>query len=156
MALAMSLKTRTPDVVLCTDGPSGLSTIDKRKLADLEIGLRTERIARLEGEGGRLRRIRFSKGDPVECGAMFFHTGQAQSCGLAGQFNCDLTPRGAIKTDRWERTNVQGVYAVGDCSRNVQWVVVAAAQGAIAAEAINMELQEDDRRIFLERKNKGA
>jgi hypothetical protein len=38
----------------------------------------------------------------------------------------------------------------------VQWVLVAAAQGAIAAEAIHMELQNEDRRIFLERKSNGA
>ncbi len=156
MGLAMSLKTWTPDVVLCTCGPSGLSSDDKRRLADLEIGLRTENISRLEGEGGRLQRIVFSKGDPVECSAMFFNTGQNQSCGLAGQFRCNVTPRGAVSTDRWERTNIPGLYAVGDCSRNVQWVVVAAAQGAIAAEAINMELQEEDRRLFLERKGNGA
>jgi thioredoxin reductase len=156
MGLAMSLKTWTPDVVLCTHGPSGLTPRDKQKLADLEIGLRTQKISRLEGEAGRLQRITFVKGASVECSAMFFNTGQNQSCGLAGQFNCKLTRRGAIQTNRWERTNVPGLYAVGDCSRNVQWVVVAAAEGAIAAEAINMELQEEDRRIFLERKRTGT
>jgi thioredoxin reductase len=153
MGLAMSLKTWTPDVVLCTDGRSGLAPADKQMLADLEIGLRTQRISRLEGEGGRLQRIAFRKGDPVECSAMFFNTGQNQACGLAGQFNCKLTPRG---TNRWERTSVPGLYAAGDCSRNVQWVVVAAAEGAIAAEAINMELQEEDRRFFLARKRHSA
>jgi thioredoxin reductase len=149
MGLAMSLKTWTREVVLCTNGPSGLSLPARRKLADLEIGLRTTKIARVEGEGGHLHRIVFEKGDAVPCSAMFFNTGQRQSCDLAGQFGCSLTPRGAIRTNRWERTNVAGVYAVGDCARNVQWVVVAAAQGAIAAEAINMELQEEDRQILL-------
>jgi thioredoxin reductase len=149
MGLAMSLKTWTREVVLCTNGPSGLSQPARRKLADLDIGLRTTKIARLEGEGGHLDRIIFAKGDPVACRAMFFNTGQSQSCGLPSEFGCNLTPRGAIRTDRWERTNVPGLYAVGDCARNVQWVVVAAAQGAIAAEAINMELQEEDRQIVL-------
>jgi thioredoxin reductase len=149
MGLAMSLKTWTDRVVLCTDGPSGLSTANRATLAELEIAIRTDKITRLEGEGADLHRIVFTKGDPAEVRAIFFNTGQHQHCDLAGQFGCQFTERGAIHTDRWERTNVTGLFAVGDCSRNVQWVVVAAAQGAIAAEKINIELQEEDRAAFL-------
>ena len=88
-------------------------------------------------------------GSAIERRAMFFTTGQKQHCDLGPSFGCDLTQKGVMKTDRWERTSVPGLYAVGDCSRNVQWVIVAAAEGAIAAEAINMELQEEDRNAFL-------
>ena len=91
----------------------------------------------------------FVGGSSIERHAMFFTTGQKQHCDLGLNFGCDLTAKGVLKTDRWERTSVPGLFAVGDCSRNVQWVVVAAAQGAIAAEAINIELQEEDRRAFL-------
>ena len=54
-----------------------------------------------------------------------------------------------IKTDKFERTNIPGIFAAGDCSRNAQFVAVAAAQGTIAAEAINIELQDEDRRHML-------
>ena len=147
--LAMSLKTWSEDVVLCTDGRAGLSRDERAELDALDIPLRTESIARLEGRDGDLERIVFTTGDALERRAMFFNTGQHQMCSLAGQLGCAFTKRGAIKTDRFERTNIPGLFAVGDCSRNVQFVSVAAAQGAIAAQAINQELQEEDRRHYL-------
>jgi thioredoxin reductase len=39
---------------------------------------------------------------------------------------------------------VPGLYVAGDASRDVQLVIVAAAEGAKAAFAINVALQEDD------------
>jgi len=141
LGLAMSLRTWTPHVVLCTDGPSGLSAADRTRLAELRVPLRTVKIARLEGEDRDLQRIVLADGEALECRAVFFSTGQQQSCGLAAELGLRMTGRGAIQTDRWERTSIPGIYAAGDCSRNVQWVVVAAAQGAIAAQAINRELE---------------
>ena len=155
MGLAMSLKTWTEDVTLCTDGPSGLSRADRGMLRDLEIGLETAKIVRLEGEEGRLRRIVLTN-RVLEREAMFFNTGQDQMCTLAGNMGCVFTHRGAVKTDRWERTNLPGLFAVGDCSRNVQWVAVAAAQGAIAAEEINRQLQDEDRARVLAEKHRNG
>jgi thioredoxin reductase len=145
VGLALSLKTWSADVVLCTDGPSGLKLKDRQDLAAQSIPLRTERIDRLEGQDGKLERIVFKKGPALERGAMFFNTGQDQACDLTTRLGCEFTKRGAVKTDKFERTCIPGLFAVGDCSRNVQFVAVAAAQGAIAAEAINVELQKEDR-----------
>jgi thioredoxin reductase len=47
---------------------------------------------------------------------------------------------GAFKTDL---TDVPGLYVAGDANRDVQFVVVAAAEGAKAAVAINKELQKE-------------
>ena len=38
-----------------------------------------------------------------------------------------------------------GLYVVGDASRDVQFVIVAAAEGAKAAEAVNEALMKEDR-----------
>lgn len=143
--LALSLKTWTADVALCTDGPVRLSAGDRDMLKRLGIQLRTERIERLEGKRGRLERIVFVKGDALPRKAIFFNSAPEQTCSLGEAMGCDFTGRGAIKTDRFERTCVAGVFAAGDCSRNVQWVAIAVAQGALAAEKINVELQEEDR-----------
>lgn len=149
MGLAMSLKTWSSDVVLLTDGPSRLSPGQRRELADLDIPVRHEPIERLDGVRGQLRRVIFKNGESLARRAIFFNTGQNQTCNPAQRLGCDFTKRGAIKTDKFERTCVPGVFAAGDCSRDVQFVAVAAAEGAIAAEAINIELQEEDRRRYL-------
>ena len=48
----------------------------------------------------------------------------------------ELTERGAIKIDDFMRTNVPGVYAIGDVTMKLALAHVAEAQGVVAAETI--------------------
>ena len=49
-----------------------------------------------------------------------------------------------MRTGQDESTHLSGLYVAGDASRAVQWVVVAAAEGAEAAFAINTDLLKED------------
>jgi thioredoxin reductase len=146
LALSLSLKSWSDDVILFTNGPSRLDGQGKERLARHRIPLRTERIARLEGKDGMLRRIIFDGGESIERRALFFTTGQDQSCDLAASLGCTFTHKGAVRTNRREGTGVPGLYVAGDASWDVQFVIVAAAEGAKAAVAINMELQDEEQR----------
>jgi dihydrolipoamide dehydrogenase len=48
----------------------------------------------------------------------------------------DLTDRGAIAIDDYMRTNVDGVYAIGDCTAKLMLAHTAEAMGIVAAETI--------------------
>lgn len=48
----------------------------------------------------------------------------------------ELTDRGAIAIDDFMRTNVDGIYAIGDVTAKLQLAHVAEAQGVVAAEVI--------------------
>lgn len=48
----------------------------------------------------------------------------------------NLTDRGAIAIDDFMRTNVEGVYAIGDCTGKLMLAHTAEAQGVVAAETI--------------------
>ncbi|MFS0854391.1 dihydrolipoyl dehydrogenase [Microbacterium sp. 179-I 3D4 NHS] len=48
----------------------------------------------------------------------------------------ELTERGAIAIDDYMRTNVEGIYAIGDVTAKLQLAHVAEAQGVVAAETI--------------------
>jgi dihydrolipoamide dehydrogenase len=48
----------------------------------------------------------------------------------------ELTDRGAIAIDDFMRTNVPGIYAIGDVTAKLQLAHVAEAQGIVAAETI--------------------
>ena len=48
----------------------------------------------------------------------------------------ELTDRGAIAIDGFMRTNVDGIYAIGDVTAKLQLAHVAEAQGVVAAETI--------------------
>jgi dihydrolipoyl dehydrogenase len=47
-----------------------------------------------------------------------------------------LTDRGAIDIDDYMKTNVDGIYAIGDCTAKLMLAHLAEAQGVVAAEAI--------------------
>lgn len=143
-SLARALKNWSQDVVLVTDGQSGLDAKQRTELKQLEIRVITTKISRLEGEDGHLQRIVFVKGEPLERKAMFFSTGQEQCCDLPKAFGCIFSSKGAVVTTRRQETNIPGLYVVGDASRDVQFVIVAAAEGAKAAEAINEALMKED------------
>jgi thioredoxin reductase len=141
--LAISLLTWSRDVVVCTHG-RGLTPKARQRLETAGIPVRTERITALEGADGRLARIVFTRGPALPREALFFNTGQTQQSTLAAQLGCKFTGTGHVRCDRKGRTGVPHLFIAGDANGDVQFVVVAAAEGAKAAVAINKELQEAD------------
>ncbi|HEX6972810.1 MAG TPA: NAD(P)/FAD-dependent oxidoreductase [Vicinamibacterales bacterium] len=146
LGLSLELTAWSRDLVLCTDGPS---EIDAEGLARLErngIRVREERVVRLEGRDGILERIVFDAGEPLARRAMFFTTGQSQQSVLAERLGCAINEKGTVHTGKYETTHLRGLYVAGDASRAVQWVIVAASEGAEAAFAINTDLIKEDLR----------
>jgi thioredoxin reductase len=145
VGLAIEMLIWSRDVVLCTDGPAGLEAEDKDKLERHNIPVIEKKIALLEiGEGDRLERVVFEDGDSIEREALFYIYGEREPSHLAEKLGCELTEAGVIETRSYERTNVPGLFAAGDASKRVQFAIVAAAEGAAAAFAINTELYKED------------
>lgn len=144
MALEMMAWSR--DLVLCTDGPAELPPRDRERLAYHGTTLREESIAGLEGSGDLHERVRFETGEALSRRALFFNTGSHQASDLARRLGCKLTRKGSVETGSDERTDVPGVYVAGDASHHVQLSIVAAAEGTMAAFAINTELLKEDLR----------
>jgi thioredoxin reductase len=142
LAVEMTLWSR--DLVLCTDGPAELTDEYREKLAHYHIPVREERIEALEGTDGVLKQIVFETGEKLPRRGIFFSTGWKQHSDLAESLGCGLTTEGCVDTGDYEATSVNGVYVAGDASRMVQFVIVAAAEGAQAAVAINKELMKED------------
>ncbi len=143
LGLSLELTGWSRDLVLCTDGPPELEADDRARLARHNIAVRRERIVRLDGDE-RLERIVFATGEPLAREALFFTMGQEQQSTLAIKLGCHLNEKGTVHTGKYESTNLPGLFVAGDASRAVQWVVVAAAEGAEAAFAINTDLLEED------------
>lgn len=140
--LALGLTVWSRDVVLCADGPAELSARMGQRLELLGIPVREARVLRLEGTGGRLERILFEGGEALDRRALFFITGQRQASALPARLGCRFTEQGAVNTGECEATNVPGLFVCGDASREAQFVIVAAAEGAEAGMAINKALLE--------------
>jgi thioredoxin reductase len=143
--LALSLKTWSASVVLCTHG-RWVDPATRRRLADNGIELRTSRVTRLAHADGRVESLEFADGDRVACEAVFFGTGQHPQDSLAERLGCAFNRKGTVNTGTLCDTNVPGVFVAGDASRDAQFVVVAAAEGIKAAVAINKALQRAELR----------
>jgi thioredoxin reductase len=152
LGLSLELTGWSRDVVLCSDGPAEIDEAGRARLRRCGIEVREERVLRLDGEDGRLTRVVFDAGEPLVRRALFFTTGQTQQSALAISLGCEFNDKGTVRTGKYESTHLSGLYVAGDASRAVQWVIVAAAEGAEAAFAINTDLLKDD----LERIEAGA
>jgi len=139
--LALSLKTWTDRVLAFTNGRVRVSTTQRRRLDAHSIPLYTSRIVAAEHDDGWIKRLTLADRTSVDCDAIFFTAPQRQQSELAARLGCEFTRRGTVKTDHLGNTCVRGLYVVGDASRDVQFVVVAAAEGAKAGVAINQALQ---------------
>ena len=143
VALALSLRTWSADLVLLADGSARIPEPSVPALARHRIEVRPGRLRELVHRDGRLEAVVFADGSRLERDAIFFTTGQHQQASLARDLGCEITRKGTVRTDRFGQTCVDGIFVVGDASRDVQFVVVAAAEGAKAAVAINQQFQAE-------------
>jgi thioredoxin reductase len=141
-ALALSLRTWSEDVGLICDGPAHLRADTRKTLRRQGIRVIEDRVTRLVHEDGHLRAIECLH-ERIGRDVLFFTTGQHQQAAFAGTLGCEFTPKGTVRTDRHGQTCVPGVFVVGDASFDVQFVAVAAAEGAKAAVAINRQFQSE-------------
>jgi len=140
---AVAMLVWTKDVVLVTDGMP-LAEAERSTCERHGIPIRDEHVVRLVGTGGRLERIELAAGEPLERAALFLATGQREKSAIAAQLGCEFTPEGTVVVDRHEVTRVPGVYVAGDAANGEQLVIVAAAEGVVAATKINASLAAED------------
>lgn len=140
--LALSLKCWTDDVTLYTDGKNKVKSSQKEQLDANNIPVVIYPFARLEGKDGQLEKIIFRNGSEHACDAIFFVNGFKQQCNLMEDLGCEVNKKGVVITNRLQQTNTSGLYVAGDASRDMHFVVVAAAEGAKAGVMINKELQQ--------------
>ena len=140
-ALALSLTTWSAQIVVCSNGRARIQAAHRQQLAVRQVIVRDGRIARVDHHDGQVRQLVFEDGGTQACDAIFFAAPQSQQCELARRIGCEFNRKGTVKTDLSGKTCVAGIYVAGDASRDVQFVVVAAAEGAKAGVAINKALQ---------------
>ena len=90
-----------------------------------------------------LSSVRLYVSAEYDCVAMFTALGLKCRSVLFDQLGCERDDGGSLIIDPvTEETSASGVYAAGDSSRDVLLVIVAAAEGAKAAIAIDRALVE--------------
>lgn len=144
--LAIVLTNWSDDVILFTNGKD-ITEEEKVMLELKDIKVVNSTIDRLEGENGILKRVIFTDGSFIERSAMFFTTDQYQRSNIAEQLGCKFTDKGIIKAGKFQNSSIPGVYVAGDAARDMQLVMMAAADGAKAAVIINKALQKEEKML---------
>lgn len=102
-------------------------------------------VTEIGGEGKLVKKVKFKDRDTGQefeenFDGVFIYVGLAPQSELAKQIGVETTDRGFIKIDRSCRTNVERVYAAGDVAGSFAQIVVAASDGAIAADSCYRDL----------------
>lgn len=79
----------------------------------------------------------------ISTDAVFIYIGEEPNNKLAAKMGIELDKHGYIITDKSQRTNVPKVYAAGDITGGVKQVVVACAEGAVAAISAYVDLMKE-------------
>ena len=140
---SMLLRQWTDDLFLCTDGHP-LSSEQKDRLQRRGVEIREQAIESLMQKNGCLEAIRFKGGEALPRRALFFTTDQHPRSPLLEGVGCAYDEKGGLACDGDGKTNIPGVYVAGDVSRDVQLAIIAAAEGARAALAVNKYLLDQD------------
>jgi len=143
VGLALSLRAWSPQVTACTNGRR-LSEEDRERATSNQIACREETVTRLAGRDGVLEALHFASGPPLPCDALFFSSEHGQRSELPLALGCEYDGQGHVHTKGKQGAGVRGLFLAGDADGDVQLAIVAAAEGAIAATAINRELQDED------------
>ena len=141
--LAIKLLHWSRNLTLCTDGAAELTDKELDELKRNNVPVMEKRMDRFEGSNGKVERIVFKDGSTHNCDAIFFSLGQKLSCELPVKLGAELSEKGCIKTGDYESTRVPGMFVAGDASEELQLAILAAAEGAKAAFAINTALQKE-------------
>ena len=141
--LALSLKAWSNNITYYADGRNKLKPSEVEMLSLNEIPIISYPIERLEAKNDRLEAVVFKTGESRQCDALFFVNGFKQQCNLVETFGCNMSKKGVVLTNRFQQTNIEGLYVAGDASKDMHFVVVAASEGAKAGVIINKELKKE-------------
>jgi thioredoxin reductase len=144
LEMARALTAWTSDIALCTDGRSGFNEEVRTHLKRNGVEVIEEGIVELEGKDGQLEALVFDTGRKLPRRALFFDTPSVSRLDLARKLGCQITRKGAVRCGQYEATSVPGVFVAGNLIKDVQLVIVAAAEGTRAAFGINRSLTRED------------
>jgi len=112
-------------------------------LREYEIPVHAERIRDVEHRDTKIQSLLFADGSRVKIDYIFTTRGDVFHTGLAEKLGAKLDRDGQIKVDQCMRTSVERLYAAGCITPANCQMIIAAGQGAAAAQAINRELFEE-------------
>ncbi len=145
---ALWMRTYTDDVTLLTLGnPSGLSDDERRRLADRSVRTIEEPVAEVHTEGGRIVALTTAAGERLAYDTLYSALGAVPRADPAKPLGARLGGTGRFAVDGHCRTDVDGLFAIGDVVEGLNQISVAMGQAAIAANTVHRLMLQDEGRL---------
>ncbi|HVF71692.1 MAG TPA: NAD(P)/FAD-dependent oxidoreductase [Chthoniobacterales bacterium] len=112
-------------------------------LEEYEIPVASKRITDVDHRRRKIRGLTFVNRDTLKIDYLFTTRGDIFHNQLARKLGARIDEDGEIEIDRCMRTTVPGLYAAGCVTPANCQMIIAAGQGAAAAQAINRDLFEE-------------
>lgn len=122
------MKNFTGDITLLTNGKDEIEGFEPLKVI-------RKKIASLEGDE-YLQKVVFDDGSEETFDGIFVAYGTASSADFARKMGIIIN-KDLIEADNEQKTNIEGLYAAGDCCSTIKQVAVAVGQGAVAGMKIS-------------------
>ena len=132
-----------PRFVLCTDGPSEIAGRDRAARTQRHRRVRRARAGSKDATAS-WSGSSSPGGEPLAAARALLHHRPVSAIRSGDPLGCEFNEKGTVHTGKYETTHLRGLFVAGDASRAVQWVIVAAAEGAEAAFAINTDLTKEN------------
>jgi thioredoxin reductase (NADPH) len=141
---ALAMLAFASSVMIATNGdkPAWTAVMEER-LQEHEVPVRRERVTAIRHRQGQLSALSFESGDQTELAALFVTRGDVFHTKLAEGLGAEEDQDGQLIVDADMKTTVRGLYAAGCVTPANCQMIIAAGQGATAAQAINRDLFEE-------------
>jgi Thioredoxin reductase len=142
---ALTMLYYSPCVIVTTNGEKVRWDAQHSEwLREYEVPLYCERIHDVEHRARKIRSLVFAHDQKIKIDYIFTTRGDVFHTGLAEQLGARLDDTGQIEVDHCMRTSVPRLYAAGCVTPANCQMIIAAGQGATAAQAINRDLFEEN------------
>ncbi len=92
-------------------------------------------IEKIVSDEGKVKGVKFSNGKEIEADLVIMATGYRPNTDLAEKTGLELSGTRAIKVDRYMRTSIQDISAVGDCSETIGFITGVETNVMLASTA---------------------
>lgn len=145
---ALAMLAYTPTITIVTDGRKPKwDAFHERWMHRRHIPVITDKITNVRRSGCKLSALVLQNNTLIPVEALFTTRGDLVFNQLAKCLGARLDGEGQVITDLLQRTSVKGLYAAGCVTTANCQMIIAAGQGATAAQAINRDLFKESLKL---------
>jgi len=137
---ARLIRNWTKQLTIFTNGISTIGHAQEEQLAAMAINIVETPLKKVEHKDGYLHHLSFTDNSSVALTALYAQVPFSQHCPIPANIGCTLTDTGHLQVDKFQKTNIPGIFAAGDNTTMFRGVSMAVGAGAVAGAFINHEL----------------